>query len=265
MLHKNNFLLILAGSFITLSACGSDNEEADGSSEENSNINSEEADTNEGNTDESEAATENEAEMGGEEMFYPQIDGDKENYPQALVETNMGDIEVILFPEQAPLAVENFLTHAEEDYYNDIIFHRVIENFMIQGGDPTGTGREGESAFGEPFEDEFDPAVAHFRGALSMANSGPDSNGSQFFVVQADNSQISEEMFAESNFPDKTVDHYLETGGTPSLDFRHTVFGHVTDGMDVVDEIASVETGEADKPDEDIVIENIEVIQDVQE
>lgn len=103
--------------------------------------------------------------------------------PKALIKTNRGDILVQLFPEVAPKTVKNFVELAKKGYYDGVIFHRVIPDFMIQGGDPTGTGMGGESIYGEKFEDEFSPQVFNFRGALSMANAGPNTNGSQFFIV----------------------------------------------------------------------------------
>lgn len=105
--------------------------------------------------------------------------------PVAVMKTSMGDIEIALFPDEAPKAVENFITHAKNGYYDGLIFHRVMNNFMIQGGDPLGNGTGGESVWGEDFEDEFSPNLHNFRGALSMANSGANTNGSQFFIVQA--------------------------------------------------------------------------------
>ena len=106
---------------------------------------------------------------------------------KAVIKTNRGDMEFVLFPEVAPKAVENFVTHSENGYYNGLIFHRVIQDFMIQGGDPTGTGMGGESVFGKNFEDEFSLDARNYYGALSMANAGPNTNGSQFFIVQAKN------------------------------------------------------------------------------
>lgn len=182
----------------------------------------------------------------------------------ANIKTNMGEVKLVLFPEVAPKAVENFTTHAKNGYYDGIIFHRVIENFMIQGGDPTGTGMGGESIYGRPFEDEFDLGYRNLRGALSMANAGPGTNGSQFFIVQAreiDPRIIGQmrEMSAEDGYPEEVVDAYEELGGTYWLDFKHTVFGQVYEGMDVVDAIAGVEKNPMDKPLEDVVIENIEI------
>ena len=182
----------------------------------------------------------------------------------AVMHTNMGDIEIKLFPEQAPKTVENFTTHAKNDYYNGIIFHRVIKDFMIQGGDPTGTGMGGESIWGRSFEDEFTPELHNLRGALCMANAGPNTNGSQFFIVQASDvpSNMLEQMkdLADNGFPPEITEAYATLGGTPWLDFRHTVFGQVVNGMDVVDAIANVQVGAADKPVNDVVILGIDIV-----
>jgi len=113
----------------------------------------------------------------------------------AVMNTSMGEIKILLFPDAAPKAVENFTTHAKNGYYNGLIFHRVIPDFMIQGGDPTGTGMGGESIWGKPFEDEFSPDYHNLRGALSMANAGPGTNGSQFFIVQE--SSVSDDLLAQ--------------------------------------------------------------------
>lgn len=178
---------------------------------------------------------------------------------EALVElnTSMGTIQLKLFPEIAPKTVENFLALAEEGYYDDVIFHRVIEDFMVQTGDPTGTGRGGESSYGEPFEDEISNRLFHLRGALSMANAGPGTNGSQFFIVQA--GAVPEERLPEE-YPDQIRDAYEEYGGTPWLDGAHTVFGQVIEGMEVVDQMAEVEKA-GEKPVKDITIESIGILQ----
>lgn len=181
----------------------------------------------------------------------------------AVIHTNMGDISVKLFPEYAPKTVENFTTHAKNGYYNGIIFHRVIKDFMIQGGDPTGTGMGGESIWGRSFEDEFCPELHNLCGALSMANAGPSTNGSQFFIVQA--SSVPQNMLSQMadledrGFPKGIAEAYAELGGTPWLDFRHTVFGQVYDGMDTVNKIANTAVGAQDKPLEDVVIEGIDI------
>ena len=176
----------------------------------------------------------------------------------ATMKTSMGDIKVMFFPSDAPLAVENFITHAKEGYYDGLTFHRVIDDFMIQGGDPNGNGTGGESIWGEPFEDEFSLSLWPFRGALAMANAGEDTNGSQFFIVQCPT--VTEDMAASmeaAGYGQKVIDKFLEVGGTPHLSLRHTVFGQVLEGMDVVDAIAAVETDENDKPVEDVIIESI--------
>ena len=145
------------------------------------------------------------------------------------------------------------MTHAKEGYYDGVSFHRVINGFMIQGGDPEGTGMGGESIWGRPFEDEFDVELRNFRGALSMANAGPSTNGSQFFIVQANDcdpglvSQMKEigVNARGQGFPEEVIAKYQEIGGTPWLDYKHSVFGQVFEGMEVVDKIAATDaTGE---------------------
>ena len=182
----------------------------------------------------------------------------------AIIHTNMGDIKVRLFEDIAPKAVENFVTHSENGYYEGVIFHRVIKDFMIQGGDPDGTGRGGESIWGRPFEDEFDVSFRNIYGSLSMANAGPNTNGSQFFIVQG--APVSSDIISQmkmlgekKGFGDDVVEAYAKHGGAYWLDGKHTVFGHVYEGMDVVEEIANVSTKYADKPEEDVIIENIEI------
>ena len=141
----------------------------------------------------------------------------------AIMHTNMGDISIRLFPDHAPKAVENFTTHAKNGYYNGIVFHRVIKDFMIQGGDPTATGCGGESIWGHNFKDEFTPELHNLRGALSMANAGPGTNGSQFFIVQADSvhpsllEQMKDPRLAEA-YPADCAEAYAKVGGTPHLD-----------------------------------------------
>lgn len=202
---------------------------------------------------------------GGENMVLNQLEPPAQGEEIVVITTNYGDIKIRLFPDIAPKAVENFKTHAKNGYYNGVTFHRVIEDFMIQGGDPEGNGFGGESIWGAPFEDEFDINYRHFRGSLSMANSGPNSNGSQFFIVQ--NNEVQEdiikqmrELGGEKGYPELVADAYEELGGTYGLDFKHTVFGQVFEGMDVVDKIAAVETNENDKPVEDVIMEKVEIV-----
>lgn len=183
---------------------------------------------------------------------------------KAVIKTNMGDMTFVLFPQIAPKTVENFTTHAKNGYYNGLIFHRIIKDFMIQGGDPTGTGMGGESIWGKKFEDEFSIDARNYYGALSMANSGPNTNGSQFFIVQAKevpSSLLSQmEQLKDKGYPQECIDNYKAVGGTPWLDFHHTVFGQLVDGSDVLEDIAAVRTGMQDKPLHDVVIESIEII-----
>lgn len=190
----------------------------------------------------------------------PQLD-DKVAEDQDLVQmvTSMGNIEIKLFPKQAPKTVENFMKHAKDGYYDGLTFHRVINNFMIQGGDPSGDGTGGNSIWNKPFEDEFSNQLYNIRGALSMANAGPNTNGSQFFIVQNTDDQSDGLLY--DDYPKAIIDAYKK-GGYPSLDKKHTVFGQVTKGMDIVDKIAKVEVGANDKPKTDVKIEKINILQE---
>ena len=192
-------------------------------------------------------------------MDFPQLNLDQVEGPKATIKTNHGDIKIQLFPEQAPMTVENFVRLAQKGYYDKTIFHRVISDFMIQGGDPEGNGTGGTSIWDHPFEDEFSQELFNLRGALSMANSGPNTNGSQFFIVQNKNmpKRYIKQM-EPAGYP-KEIIHAYKQGGTPWLDGRHTVFGQVIDGMDVVDEIAKVKKDKMDKPLEDVVINTIDI------
>lgn len=173
----------------------------------------------------------------------------------AVIKTNFGDIKIKLFYEDAPLTVENFVRLAQKGYYNDVIFHRVIKDFMIQGGDPLGTGTGGESFWGKPFKDEFSDRLFNIRGALSMANRGANTNGSQFFIVQNTNlSDAAAENLKSLGLNDSIINYYSDNGGTPWLDGKHTVFGQVFEGMDVVDKIANVNVDASSKPSESVKI-----------
>lgn len=153
----------------------------------------------------------------------------------AIIETTEGTIEITFFPKIAPKAVENFAKHAQDGYYNGTIFHRVIKDFMIQGGDPKGNGTGGESIWGKPFEDEYDKSLSFDRkGLLAMANRGPTTNGSQFFIT---------------------------TAATPWLTNKHTIFGEVTKGYEIIDKIQKTKTDGRDKPVTDIKIKSIKLIE----
>jgi peptidylprolyl isomerase len=156
--------------------------------------------------------------------------------PTVTLETNQGTITIALKPTIAPKAVENFLSLAQKNYYNGVIFHRVIKNFMIQSGDPTGSGRGGASIWNQPFEDEVSPSVQFDKpGLLAMANAGPKTNGSQFFIT---------------------------TAKTPWLNGKHTIFGEVTAGFDVVQKIESLPTNAQDQPLTPVKIVKITFLQE---
>ena len=203
--------------------------------------------------------------MGGIKLKLEQLQMPKSGEEVAVISTNYGDIKIRLFPEVAPKAVENFKTHAKNGYYNGVTFHRVMEDFMIQGGDPQGTGRGGESIWGAPFEDEFHNDYRNLNGALSMANAGPGTNGSQFFIVQKSDveKQTMDQMKAavKDGLSEDVVKAYEELGGTAWLDFNHTVFGQVYEGMDVVNKIAKVKTGAGNMPIEPVVMEKVEILE----
>ncbi len=157
-----------------------------------------------------------------------------DTHPYAVITTTMGTIEIELFDKATPKTVENFIGLAEKKYYDGVIFHRVIDKFMIQGGDPTGTGRGGQSIWGKPFGDEFVDTLRHTSaGILSMANAGPNTNGSQFFITLVP---------------------------TPWLDNHHTIFGRVVSGLDVVQAIGKVKTKPGDRPVEDVVMTTVRIV-----
>ena len=235
-----------------------------------------------------------------------------DSLPVAVIEVEgFGTIRAVLFEDEAPKTVENFITHAEEGYYDGLTFHRVIDEFMIQGGDPQGDGTGGESIWGKDFEDEFTDNLYTVRGALSMANSGKNTNGSQFFIVQeSDGSSYTDSYFdsieeqnklspskkakqqfqqylnlgyaaedlanygiteatlkanfqrqnaGQTQFTDDVRNYYRQVGGTPWLDGKHTVFGQVIEGMDVVDTIAAVSVDDNSAPNEAVVISSITI------
>lgn len=226
-----------------------------------------------------------------------QLELPEEGEEVAVMTTSMGEISIRLFPDAAPKTVYNFKKLAQQGYYDGLTFHRVINDFMIQGGDPNGDGTGGESVWGGSFEDEFSKTLVNLRGSLAMANSGSNTNGSQFFINQAgpvdaslwDTMQTNYDQLKDMSDEDKlSVQSYYgytflnmdavtdaykslyeEQGGNPSLDGAynafnpqrgHTVFGQVYEGMEVVDAIAQVETDDSDKPVEDVTINSIEIV-----
>ena len=193
-------------------------------------------------------------------ITYPQTDLENYTGTVATIHTNLGDLNVKLFDDLAPKTVKNFVELAEKGYYNGVIFHRIIRDFMIQGGDPTGTGMGGESIYGEKFEDEFSENVFNIRGALSMANAGPNTNGSQFFIVQNENLPYDKSALVKGGWPEEIAEIYT-AGGTPHLDGRHTVFGQLAnaESFETLDRIAKEPTGFQDKPENDVEIIGIDV------
>ena len=256
------FLYLALASSLLLAACSSSTDTSSSSSEAAS---SSSTDT----TSSSQYAKDLAYAINNPNASFPQLSTDiADNEAAVKIKTSLGDITIKLFPEEAPLAVENFLTHAKEGYYDGIIFHRVINGFMIQGGDPEGNGTGGQSIWagkddsidaGNGFKNEVSAFLYNIRGALAMANAGADTNGSQFFINQ--NPADASGQLSSGKTPGKIIEAY-KNGGNPSLDGGYTVFGQVIEGMDVVDKIASSETDSNDKPTTDITINSIEIIKD---
>lgn len=251
-----------------MSACGAKDKEDTAGTESSSSVSSQESSAEEASSD---------ASSSGEETAAPVLSGPeyeavmKSMYegtgkyadaPVVVMETSMGTVKIRLFPDDAPKAVENFLTHAKEGYYDGLSFHRVIKDFMIQGGDPQGNGTGGTSIWDEDFGIEYSDKLWHLRGCLSMANRGPDSNGSQFFIVQGNDFAAQKETMEQIGFPQEVMNMYEQYGGMPHLDylspqqgmFGYTKFGYVFEGMDVIDKIAMVKTDSSDKPADPVTI-----------
>ena len=204
--------------------------------------------------------------LGGEKL---KVDSDEMQFarPQAgdkvaIITTSEGVIKVRLFEELAPKAVNNFIFLAQSGYYNNVTFHRAIEDFLIQSGSPDSSTNGGTSAWGLEFEDEFSDLLHHYNGALSMANHGEDTNGSQFFFVTAPIGQLDsekEEQMSRAGWRSEVIDAYKQAGGLPALDYRYTVFGQIYEGLNVAYSISRTKTDENDRPKNDIVIESVEI------
>lgn len=206
-------------------------------------------------------------------QWLPDVDIHNFNMPEAgekiavITVKDMGEIKIKLFPEDAPKGVENFIGLAEMGYYDELIFHRVIQDFMNQGGDPRGDGTGGKSIWGEKFEGGTSENLYHFTGAVAYANSGATStNGSQFYIVNTPDGYMQntcEELYAYDstsyNWPANVAAKYSEVGGVPFLDGGYTVFGQVFEGMDVVRQIAAVETDDNDKPLTQVIMESVRI------
>lgn len=226
------------------------------------------------------------SEVAGDHPNILQAEMPKKGEEIAVITTSKGEMKLRLYPEEAPKAVENFKTLAKEGYYDGLLYHRVINNFMIQTGDPTGTGAGGESIWKEKFADEISPNLHFYRGALAMANSGVDSNGSQFFVVQTptaspealnvirESMTSNEELGISLNekfytlkdiYPDDVLAYFEEKGGAVQLEYvfgaPYTIFGQVFEGFEVIDAIAAVETDPGNnRPVEDVIMEKVEIV-----
>lgn len=188
----------------------------------------------------------------------------------AVIHTSLGNITVRFFPEEAPKAVKNFVTHAKDGYYDGLTFYRVINEFMIQSGSPDNTGSTGESIYGGGFENELSAKLHHLHGALAMANSGvANSNTSQWFIVQnkilssSYHTSLADTQKSEPQYgyTKKVIDAYKKDGGAPWCDQKYTVFGQVIDGLDVVDRIGRMRTDDDDRPVEDVIVERVEITQ----
>lgn len=193
-----------------------------------------------------------------------QLEKPKKGEEIAVIVTSKGTIKARLFDNQVPLTVTNFKMLAKQGYYNGMIWHRVMNDFMIQGGDPMGTGYGGKCIYGDKFEDEYDRNLYNFRGALAMANSGggTGTNGSQFFINQVSTCQYDAETLKGYGWPEWAAQKYQELGGNFYLDNVHTVFGQVFEGLDVVDKIAAVETNPEDnKPLKNVYIYEIKIVE----
>lgn len=205
-----------------------------------------------------------------------QLDKPNKDEEIAIMTTSKGIIKLRFFPDEAPKTVENFKGLAKKGYYDNLTFHRIIKDFMIQGGDPKGNGTGGESIWGKPFEDEFSDKLFNVTGSISMANSGPNTNGSQFFINQNPPEKfigwdkLEQYYKGKINFNLITNDIknlYNKTGGNPGLDGYcnlqakgHTVFGQVFEGMDVVATIASEKTDSNNKPLENVTIQSVKIV-----
>lgn len=196
------------------------------------------------------------------DIVLKQFEEIKKGTQTAVINTTLGTFKIAFFKDEAPKAVENFVTLAKDGYYNGLSFFKVLKDFVVQTGDPLGTGSGGDSMWGKPFEDEFSWNLWHFRGAVAMNNQGKaDTNGSQFFIVQAKNVDADTvNNMRNGQFPEKVVQKYVEVGGVPQFDGRYTIFAFVYEGMDVIDAISEVEVDAAtQKPAKDVLINSVEI------
>lgn len=264
-------ILIILTSLFLLTGCEQ--------SGENDNTNSVKTTSSQTNSVQNESEKENQTETDLESFDYKSAAEKQMAMPEdgetiAIIKVkNFGEMKVKFFDDIAPKAVENFTTHAKNGYYEGVTFHRVINEFMIQGGDPTGTGTGGESIWGTGFGTELSQELVPYRGSLCMAmSSAPNSIGSQFFITQANYSEDMNSLMKQGGYPEGLLEQYKTYGGYLSLYLQYTVFGQVYEGLDVLDKIAAVETtsvpmvidgvtygSQDDKPVEDVIIEKVEI------
>ena len=264
-------ILIILTSLFLLTGCEQ--------SGENNNTNSVKTTSSQTNSVQNESENESQTETDLESFDYKSAAEKQMAMPEdgetiAIIKVkNFGEMKVKFFDDIAPKAVENFTTHAKNGYYEGVTFHRVINEFMIQGGDPTGTGTGGESIWGTGFGTELSQELVPYRGSLCMAmSSAPNSIGSQFFITQANYSEDMNSLMKQGGYPEGLLEQYKTYGGYLSLYLQYTVFGQVYEGLDVLDKIAVVETtsvpmvidgityGTQDvKPVEDVIIEKVEI------
>ena len=246
---------------------------------ENNNTNSVKTTSSQTNSVQNESENESQTETDLESFDYKSAAEKQMAMPEdgetiAIIKVkNFGEMKVKFFDDIAPKVVENFTTHAKNGYYEGVTFHRVINEFMIQGGDPTGTGTGGESIWGTGFGTELSQELVPYRGSLCMAmSSAPNSIGSQFFITQANYSEDMNSLMKQGGYPEGLLEQYKTYGGYLSLYLQYTVFGQVYEGLDVLDKIAVVETTSVpmvidgitygtqdDKPVEDVIIEKVEI------
>ena len=264
-------ILIILTSLFLLTGCEQ--------SGENNNTNSVKTTSSQTNSVQNESENESQTETDLESFDYKSAAEKQMAMPEdgetiAIIKVkNFGEMKVKFFDDIAPKAVENFTTHAKNGYYEGVTFHRVINEFMIQGGDPTGTGTGGESIWGTGFGTELSQELVPYRGSLCMAmSSAPNSIGSQFFITQANYSEDMNSLMKQGGYPEGLLEQYKTYGGYLSLYLQYTVFGQVYEGLDVLDKIAVVETTSVpmvidgitygtqdDKPVEDVIIEKVEI------
>ena len=262
MLIKKISAAVLCSVILTagLSACG---KTVDTSENVKTTASDNAASANKGSSDDSSSDANSTAPQGDAEILNFTAPRQGEGIVTLKIK-DYGDVKIKLFPDLCPKGVENFLGLVKQGYYDELIFHRIINNFMIQGGDPKGNGTGGECIWGEKFDGGVSPNLCHAAGAVAYANSGStDTDGSQFYIVTgqvySEDDLRATEMQTGTTFSEQAREIYSTVGGTPWLDGNYTVFGQVIDGLDIIFKLQEVETDGYDKPYEAVVIESATV------